>query len=134
MRFIVLMLTWMAGSYAVAETVPMTTQDFEAHVEGKTIHYSDFQGAYGIEQYLPNRRVVWSYMGQRCQYGKWYPNEAGQICFIYEDPGSVPQCWGVWREGDILNLLFNGDPSGTHIHETHQDGQPLPCYDPYIGS
>lgn len=111
----------------------MTVADFEAYVEGKTLYYSDFSGPYGIEQYLPNRRVVWSFVGDECQEGKWYPNEAGHICFVYERPDTEPKCWSFWKEDDALHLRFENIELGTRIHETGRDTTPLPCM-PDVGA
>ena len=57
-RLAVSVLCW--ASVAAAET-PMTGAEFEAYVEGRIMSFgSEGDPTYGVEQYLPNRRVIWS--------------------------------------------------------------------------
>lgn len=107
--------------------------EFEAYVEGKTLYYSGVVDNYGIEQYLPGRRVIWRVLENDCQYGKWYENEVGHICFVYEeDP--TPKCWTFWKENDALAARFENDPQGTELYEVRQTNDPLICLGPDVGA
>lgn len=109
---------------------PMTAEEFDAHVTGKTLSYSDGNGIWGTEQYLPGRRVVWAFSEDICQYGTWYP-QGDQICFVYDD-GPDPQCWTFWKEGTGLRALFAGD-TATELSEVEQSKEPLGCPGPDVG-
>lgn len=115
---------------ALAET-PITAQEFEAHVTGKTITYQQFQTLFGIEEYLPDRKVRWSTAPNECLYGSWYP-EGESICFVYEyDP--TPACWTFWlKDGALIALSVNGI-AGEELHEVDASGQGLPCPGPDVG-
>jgi hypothetical protein len=115
---------------AAAET-PISVQEFEAHVTGKTVTYRQFDSLFGIEEYLPGRKVRWSTAPDQCQYGTWYP-EGDDICFVYEyDP--TPACWTFWlRDGALVALSTHGLP-GEELHEVQATDQPLPCPGPEIG-
>jgi hypothetical protein len=117
-------------SLAAAET-PISVQEFEAHVTGKTVTYRQFDSLFGIEEYLPGRKVRWSTAPDQCQYGTWYP-EGDDICFVYEyDP--TPACWTFWlRDGALVALSTHGLP-GEELHEVQATDQPLPCPGPEIG-
>jgi hypothetical protein len=115
---------------AFAET-PITAEAFEAHVTGKTITYSQFESIFGIEEYLPNRKVRWSVAPNECQYGSWYPS-GEDICFVYEyDP--TPSCWTFWLRDGALVALSVGDAPGNELYEVNADTQPLPCPGPDVG-
>jgi hypothetical protein len=115
---------------AAAET-PITPEQFEAHVTGKTVTYGQANSLFGIEEYLPDRRVRWSTAPDRCLYGSWYPKD-DDICFVYEyDP--TPACWTFWlRNGALVALSTNGVP-GEELHEMAADDRPLPCPGPEVG-
>lgn len=115
---------------ALAET-PITAQEFEAHVTGKTITYQQFQNLFGIEEYLPDRKVRWSTAPDECQYGSWYP-QGKDICFVYEyDP--TPACWTFWmKDGALVALSTTGLP-GEELHEVQASDQGLPCPGPDVG-
>ena len=115
---------------ALADT-PITADQFEAHVTGKTITYQQFETVFGIEEYLPGRKVRWSTAPDECQYGSWYP-QGGDICFLYEyDP--VPACWTFWlKDGALVALSSNGLP-GEELDEVEASDQPLPCPGPEVG-
>ena len=115
----------------VAAQTPMTAAEFEAYVTGKTLFFSSEGEAYGAEQYLPNRRVVWTFLGDECQEGFWYESE-GQICFVY-DFSPEPQCWTFWRKNGGLGARFENDPAATELYEVHQSPEPLVCEGPDVG-
>ena len=116
---------------ALAET-PISAAEFEAHVTGKTVTYRQFDSVFGIEEYLPDRKVRWSVAPNECQYGSWYP-DADDICFVYEYD-VTPACWTFWlRDGALVALSVTAGP-GEELHEVAADDTPLPCPGPDIGA
>lgn len=111
--------------------LPVTADQFEAHVTGKTVTYRQYDNVFGIEEYLPDRKVRWSVAPNQCQYGIWYP-EGQDICFVYEyDP--IPHCWTFWlRDGALVALSTDGLP-GQELYEVEASDQPLPCPGPEVG-
>ena len=114
---------------AAAQT-PLTADEFDAYATGKTLAYAQGDEIWGIEQYLPGRRVVWAFSADECQYGTWFPKDE-QICFLYDnDP--EPQCWTFYRQGEGLKAKFAGE-DGTELAEVAQSSEPLNCPGPDIG-
>lgn len=111
---------------------PMTAEEFEAHVEGRTLTFH-FEGqAYGVEQYLPQRRVLWAFVGDQCQHGVWYPR-GDMICFLYEE-NPDEQCWHFYNSGRGLRGVFVGpDGPGTELYEVKNNSTPMQCPGPGLG-
>jgi hypothetical protein len=110
---------------------PLTAEEFEAHVTGRTVTYRQFDFIFGIEEYLPGRKVRWSVAPGECQYGSWYPQDR-RICFVYEyDP--VPHCWTFWKEGGALVALSDSGQPGEELYEVDRSPSPLACPGPDIG-
>jgi hypothetical protein len=129
MRQVGLLLA-LAAVPAFAET-PMTADAFEAHVTGKTITYRQFESVFGVEEYLPGRKVRWSVAPDECQNGSWYPS-GRDICFVYEyDP--TPSCWTFWLRGGALVALSADAAPGQELYEVAASADPLPCPGPDIG-
>jgi hypothetical protein len=128
MRLLALLL--LAALPASAET-PMTADEFEAYVTGKTLTYSARGIPFGIEEYREGRRVLWSYLDGRCEEGEWYP-AGDMICFAYE---AYPehQCWTFYRRSGGLFARFENDPDATELYETHQSREPMKCLGPEVG-
>lgn len=110
---------------------PLTASDFEAYVTGKTLYYGLSGQSYGVEEYLPDRQVRWSFLDGKCKDGFWY-EDADRICFVYED-NPDPQCWSFFKEGNGLRAVFENDPDGTTLYEANQDDAPMLCYGPDVG-
>jgi len=110
----------------------MTAEEFDAFTRGKTFYYGLGGQAYGAEEYLPNNRVIWTFLDGRCQNGYWY-EDAGMICFEYEN---IPdrQCWS-FREDDDGGLVarFQDDPEELELYEVQRSGEPLQCPGPDVG-
>ena len=109
---------------------PLSGTAFEAFATGKTLSYALGGTVYGAEQYLPGRQVIWAFRGQECRKGFWY-EEAGQICFVYEDEPDA-QCWTFSRDGDRLQARFSGDPEGAEAVQV-QESAALACPGPDLG-
>ena len=60
----------LAATPALAET-PLTAAEFDALTHGKDPHLSADGIPFGIEEYLHDRRVRWSYLDGECNEGKW---------------------------------------------------------------
>jgi hypothetical protein len=114
----------------LADTV-MTADAFEAYATGKTLTYAYGDQVFGAEQYLPGRQVLWAFKGEECRKGRWY-EDAGEICFVYEDDGA-PQCWVFYQDASGLRALFTGDPEGSELSEVEQSPEPLICAGPDVG-
>ncbi|MFD1912234.1 hypothetical protein [Halodurantibacterium flavum] len=117
---------------ALQAQAPMTGDEFDAYTQGRTLTFSSGGVPYGIEQYLPNREVIWAFVGQECRRGKWFDN-GGQICFTYEKDGAL-QCW-IFRETEEgLSAQFqDGTGAGTELVEVEQSSEPLSCPGPDVG-
>ena len=115
----------------LAET-PISPEQFEAHVTGKTLTYQQYTSVFGIEEYLPDRKVRWSTAPNECQYGSWYP-QGDAICFVYEyDP--TPACWTFWlKDGALRAVPADDDGSGFELVESDATTQGLACPGPDVG-
>ncbi len=121
----------LAAASAEAADAPMSAAEFDAYATGKTLTYALGGEVYGAEQYLPGRRVVWAFKGEECRNGVWY-EEAGQICFVYEQD-STPQCWRFLNSPGGLRARFSGDPEGAELAAVQESQQPLICAGPDVG-
>lgn len=118
-------------SHLHADT-PITAEAFEAHVTGKTLTYQQFDSLFGVEEYLPDRKVRWSTAPNECLYGSWFPQD-DKICFVYEyNPD--PICWTFWLRDGALVALSETGLAGEELHEVDASDQGLPCPGPDIGA
>ncbi|MFV0491425.1 MAG: hypothetical protein ACK5M4_06380 [Pseudorhodobacter sp.] len=131
MRMIALLGLVATATPALAQT-PMNAAEFDAYATGKTITYAEGGQPYGIEQYLPGRRVRWAFVDDTCRIGNWYESEAGEICFVYEHD-TAPQCWFFYDEANGLRAAFTGGGSSTILREIGQSTEPLACIGPDVG-
>ncbi len=69
----------------------LTADTFDTLTQGRTMTWAQYGQVYGVEQYLPGRRVRWTVLGDDCLAGHWYP-QGPDICFQYEDRPD-PICW-----------------------------------------
>lgn len=130
MKRVVFIACLLASTAASAET-PMSAEAFEAYTSGKTLFFAESGSTYGIEEYLSNRRVRWSYLDGECQDGHWYPS-GDMICFEYENIAE-PQCWRFFERPGGLSASFGSEPGGTQLYETLQSSEPMMCLGPKIG-
>lgn len=109
----------------------LSAEEFDAYTQGRTLYYG-FEGeAYGVERYLDNRRVIWSFLDGNCKNGVWY-EDGDLICFVYDDP-TDPQCWSFSRNGDGLIARFRNSPDATELYEAQDLGDEMLCYGPDVG-
>lgn len=125
-----LFVLWLLAIPALA-VEPMTAEEFEAYVTGKTLAYSQFGEIFGIEEYLPDRQVRWQVSADECQFGEWYERD-GLICFQYEY-GQQEHCWTFWLQDGALTALHADDPPGAELSEVSQSFEGLSCPGPEIG-
>ena len=109
----------------------LTAEEFDALTLGHTMTWSEYGQIYGVEQYLPGRRVRWTELGDDCKLGHWYP-QGPAICFLYED-NPTPACWEISLDGAGMRAFDTADPPGSEpvvIEDTSAD---LPCLGPEVG-
>lgn len=112
-------------------SAPLSGEAFEAEVTGHTLTYSEYGVIYGIEQYLPGRRVRWRFADDECQIGRWFARD-DQICFVYE--GSPQEhCWQFWRDENGLNARLMDDAPAIELSQVAESDQPLTCAGPDVG-
>lgn len=122
----------LAAGATRAETL-LDGAGFEARVTGQTLAFESGGQPYGFEQYLPGRRVLWSFVGGECRAGRWYEPDPGRICFVYEhDPG--PQCWSFFDDDGRIRARFEGAQPGSDLVETRRSAAPLNCPGPDVGA
>lgn len=125
------LLALLLSALPVAAAEPMTAEEFDAYVTGKTLTYSQYDSIFGVEEYLPGRKVRWMVVEGECQYGSWFERD-GLICFVYEyDPAE--HCWTFWREGEGLAALSVNDAPGSELSEVAQTTEGLNCPGPDVG-
>lgn len=129
MRILILVFGLLAAP-ALAQNL-MSAQEFDNYTQGKTFTYASTSGPYGREQYLPNRRVRWSFLDGECHAGEWY-EAAGLICFVY-DIEPEPQCWSFERGDTGLIARFENDALLNELYEVEQSRAPLSCPGPDVG-
>lgn len=127
MRRLLILLVLAAPAQGLAQEA-MTGAEFDAYVTGKTITFRTLDNPlYGVERYLPNRRVMWSTFEGICQYGVWFESK-GDICFRYNhDPEH--KCWAIYDEPGGLRGVFTTRPGTTVIYEVKDRQDPLICDD-----
>lgn len=114
-----------------AEAAPMGAEEFDRYTQGRTLFYGYGGTLYGVERYLPDRRVIWSFLDGNCQEGRWY-EDAGQICFVYINR-EEPQCWSFELSPRGLIARFENDPAATELYEAEDIGEEMLCYGPDTG-
>lgn len=128
---LIAMILFFLPSLVLAAERPISPEEFERMVTGKTYAYANGNATYGAETYFENRRVRWSFLDGECTDGEWYVS-GEQICFVYEDIPS-PQCWKFYMRGSRLTARFQNDPTATELYETQQQDEPLYCKGPDVG-
>lgn len=128
LRFVIPLL---ALALPAAAGEPMSAEAFDAYTRGKTLFYGWGGEVYGVERYLPDRRVIWSFLDGECKDGFWY-EEAGRICFLYEDR-TEPQCWTFSEGAGGLVARFENDPGEIELYEAQDTGEEMICLGPEVG-
>lgn len=114
----------------LAET-PLTAQEFDALTLGRTMTWAEFGAVYGVEQYLPGRKVRWTVMGDDCKTGHWY-QDGPAICFQYEDD-PAPDCWEITSSGAGLLARYTTNPPEAEPVVVRETTELLACLGPEVG-
>lgn len=109
---------------------PMSAADFDAYTRGKVLNYGVQGDNYGVEEYLSNRRVRWSFLDGRCKDGYWY-EDGPQICFVYEN-APQPQCWLFYHGPTGLSARFASGENPTELYEV-DSAEKMLCLGPEVG-
>jgi len=109
----------------------LTAEEFDALTLGRTMTWAEYGQVYGVEQYLPGRRVRWTELGDDCKLGHWYA-DGPAICFLYED-NPTPACWEISLSGSGLRALDTEDPPGSEPVQIEDTSAELPCFGPEVG-
>jgi hypothetical protein len=115
---------------ALAEP-PLTAEAFDALTLGRTMTWAEFGTVYGVEQYLPNRRVRWTVLGDDCKAGHWYA-EGDAICFQYEDD-PAPDCWVITLDGSGMLARYTTNPPDAEPVVVQETTEPMACFGPEVG-
>lgn len=110
---------------------PLSAEAFDALTQGRTMTWAEFGQVYGVEQYLPGRRVRWTVVGDDCTLGHWYP-EGDMICFKYEDDPD-PDCWTITEDGAELFARYAGTAQDSDPVVVTETTEPLACFGPEVG-
>ena len=118
----------------MAMAVPIDDGEiFDALTQGKTIYFRSEGELYGAEQYLPDRRVIWSFMDGECSEGRWFAR-AGRICFVYEHDPLNQQCWIFDQGASGLRAEFDAPyGQGRVLEQMGVSDKPLTCGTPWTG-
>lgn len=124
-------ILWLVLAAPAPALAAMGAAEFDDYTSGKTFYYGSGGQAYGAEEYLPDRKVIWTFLDGECQRGEWYESD-GLICFVYEiEP--EPQCWSFTRAAGGLIARFENDPDQTELYEVRRSREPLLCPGPDVG-
>ena len=129
------MILLVAAAPALAETppaIPLTADEFDALTLGRTMSWAEFGAIYGIEEYLPDRRVRWSAVGKDCTLGHWYA-EGPAICFQYEND-LEPDCWIIVRSATGLVANYTTNPPETEPVAVEDTSETPACLVPEVGT
>lgn len=111
---------------APALSDPLTAEEFDQRTRGTTMTFSMEGEPYGVERYMADRQVLWSFLDGECSRGHWYP-EGEQICFVYDHAPEEPQCWEVYDEGDHLRVEFMNVPDSQVDYSARQGDEEMIC-------
>ena len=101
---------------------------FDAYVTGRTLTFGLPDGqSFGVEQYLPDQRVIWSPLDGTCTDGEWF-EDGPLICFLYENDPEA-KCWFVYRTDTGIRAEFANTPGSTILFEAQDAPEPLICGD-----
>lgn len=114
-----------------AETI-LTPDDFEVFAQGTTVYFSRHGQPYGAEQYLNNRKVIWSFADGTCEFGEWYP-DGDRLCFRYEYQTSA-LCWNFIETEAGKGVRVVGDDPANDLLIAGQDQEHLECAAPNVGA
>jgi len=130
-RALALTATLACTGPVIAADTPMSADAFNAYTLGRTLTFFSGGQAYGVERYMGNRQVMWSFLDGKCKEGEWYQDGAF-ICFVYED-NPTPQCWMFFEEPDGLRAVYQGREAETELYEAGDSDADMLCLGPEVG-
>lgn len=125
------LLLLLIASPALADE-PLGAEAFDSLTLGRTMTWAEFGQVYGVEQYLPGRRVRWTMLGDDCKMGHWYPDGA-LICFQYEDD-PAPDCWTITEATSGLHARAAGTAANSAPVVVEETTEALACFGPEVGA
>jgi hypothetical protein len=111
---------------------PLTAEEFDTLTKGRAMNWIEFGTVYGIEEYLPDRQVRWSALGDDCKLGHWYA-DGPAICFQYEDD-LEPDCWIITRTATGMEASYTTNPAETEPVIVEETAEAPACFGPRIGA
>lgn len=134
MRHVLSLVVLAACASPIWAQTPMTAEEFETYVTGRTLTFGSQGQAYGIEEFRPGRRTTWAFIGEDCQEGRWF-DRGEQICFVYDTDPTQEHCWIFWQGEAGLNARFMGEDGAesTELYEVQRSSRPLICPGPEVG-
>lgn len=111
---------------------PMGADAFETDTSGWTIIYQREGEPQGIEEYRPDRKVIWRFADGPCRYGEWF-EAGGLICFVYEYRPDDVQCWSFEKGQGGLVARFENSETQPPLMEIGRSRAPLMCEGPEVG-
>lgn len=126
-----ILLCAVLASPSLAETA-LTAQEFDTLTTGRTMSWAEFGTVYGVEQYLPGRKVRWTALGDDCKAGHWYA-DGDAICFQYEDDPQ-PDCWVVSQSDAGLTARYTTHSPDSDPVVVTETSEPLACFGPKVGT
>lgn len=121
-----------AAATAAAAESPLSADAFDALTQGRTMTWAEYGQTYGVEYYLPGRRVRWTVLGEDCKTGHWY-QDGPAICFVYEDKID-PVCWEITRTTTGLLARLTTAELGTEPVVIEETSEPMACFGPEVGA
>lgn len=116
---------------APAEERIISAEEFESFVAGTTLYFNRSGQPYGAEEYMKDRRVIWTFLDGTCERGAWHAEE-DQICFVYETQSGV-QCWHFIERGGQKRARVIGDSPANDLFVVGQNNEQLTCQGPDVG-
>lgn len=119
-----------ALSASANDDPPLSAEGFDALTQCRVMDTSTAAGTYGVETFLPDRKVIWRDINREVN-GTW--DQVGdQICFTYEDKADFPVCWTYHDRSGGIEGWYQGDHTTSPILLTPIGDVPG-CSD-YIGA
>lgn len=130
--FAALMAPLLSAPVAMADPL-LSAEEFDALTLGRTMTWAEFGQVYGVEHYLPDRRVRWTVLGDDCKLGHWYP-QGDAICFLYEDDPLTPACWRIALSGAGMQAEDTEALPGSEPVMIEETAETMPCFGPEVGT
>ena len=94
-----------------AAAIALTAEEVVAHVSGKTEQWSEGAAFYAADNAM---EVLWK--GEEAS-GTWLVKDAGELCFTTVLFDNKEECHSYQREGDTINLVYNGKTQTLDVKE-----------------